>query len=155
MTPLNLGDRATDTPLPVNSIQRKFSAALGELVFPAAGTVLGSTDPMRITVTPPRRCYWVVEGQLIQRGPSGTWVRSDWTLSLTPADLSGRNIVQCANTMEYTGGYFGDAASTEWYLEANTTYNCEMRSAIAGGTWYYMQEIHTFLFGYTIGDGVY
>jgi hypothetical protein len=123
--------------------------------MPAAGTVLGSTDPMRITVTPPRRCYWIVDANLIQAAPAGTWVRSDWSLVLTPADLNGRNLVQCANGLEQGGNYWGDNCSTAWYLEANTAYTCEMRSAIAGGTYYYMSEIHTSMFGYTIGDGVY
>ena len=155
MTPVNLGDQPLNVPLQVNSVQRKFSAALGQLAFPAANTVLGSTDPMRIAVTPSRRCYWITEANLIQMTAAGTWVRSDWALYLTPADLLGRNLVQCANGLEQGGQYWHDCCCMSWYLEANTAYTCEMRSSINGGTYYYMQELHTTLFGYTIGDGVY
>ena len=156
MTPINLGDRPTNAPLPVHSVQRNLAAALGQLAFPAAGTVLGSTSPMRIAVTPPRRCYWICEAALIQGAPAGTWARQDWSLTLTPSDLNGRNTVQCANGLEHGGNYMTDTAGTAWFLEANTAYTCQMVSAIAAaGGFYYMQEVHTYLFGYTIGDGVY
>ncbi len=156
MTPVNLGDRPLNVPLPITSVQRCLPAALGALVLPAANTVLGSTSPMRISVTPPRRCYWMCEAEIMQAVvTAGTWIRSDWALYLTPADLIGRNLVQCANGIEQGGQWWSDSACTAWYLEANTLYTCEMRSSIAGGSYYYMHEQHTTLFGYTIGDGVY
>ena len=154
MTPLNLGDRPTDQPLPVHSVQRKFSSGLGAIAMPVAGTVLGSTDPMTITVTPPRRCFWVIEASILRAAAAGTWVRQDWGLSLVPTDLYGRTLCQCANGMEQGGNWWIDTCSTEYYLEANTAYTCRMISSIQAGN-YYMADVHTTLFGYTIGDGVY
>jgi hypothetical protein len=147
-----LRDRLTAAPA-YGSVQRCFSAGLGDLAFPAAGTVLGASSPMRISVTPPGRCWWIVEACILQRATAGTWVRSDWALILTPADLNGRTTVQCANGLEQGGNYNSDSATTSWYLERNVAYTCEMRSAINGGTFYYMQEVHTTLFGYTTGEG--
>lgn len=155
MTPVNLADRPTNVPLPVGSVQRTFAAPNATTAFPAAGTVLGTGTALQIAVTPPRRCFWVVTASLIQYCTAG-WVRNDWGLRLTPADLNGRSVVQCAMGLESGGNWQFDAVETNWYLEANTAYVCAMVCYIQGANCnYYQSEAHTNIFGYTIGDGNY
>jgi len=156
MSPTALGARRSDMPLPVHSIQRNFGNNTGTQNWPAAGVTFGAGWNMQIGVRPERRCVWVVEAQMILYRTAGAWSRADWGLYCTPADLNGKTFQQAANTDEHGGNWHTDAMSCVWFLEANTSYVCDMRSIITDAAhFYYMSYIHTTIVGYTIGDGVY
>jgi len=155
--PTPLGTLPTNQPAPIGNLQRIFGAVEGSATWPAAGTYVynGIGVPLSFNLTPTRRCFWVVQANLLVLSNAANWNRFDGALNITPADRSGRTLgARFAHAMATGVGWVSLAFSAEFSLEANVAYQAYLTSAVTDNvTQYHLAQRHLNFFAYTIGEG--
>lgn len=161
MTPILLGDRLSNLPVPAGRPFKKPVYSEGAVAFPPQGNFLymsdnGAVGPFNL----PYR-YWLhVGGNNIYQN-TVAWTRRDVAFFLVVngsygPDLNGRQVHQNADSSE-TVNWDGNSIEVQYYCEANTTYNVYWlaQNTPSSQCYYYRHPTHTNMWAYTVGEGVY
>ena len=158
--PTALGILPTNQPAPVGQLQRVIGGANAAPAWPPSGTIFdnGAGQQLSLAFSSPRRCFLVVEANLLVISSAGAYNRCDASININPADLNGRAIGQ-RSAMSGTAngiGWMSFTMSAMFMLEANVGYVAYLLSQIQGaGVTYHQATPYLNFFGYTIGEGVY
>jgi hypothetical protein len=121
------------------------------------GTVLqdGAGGNMTISVTPTRRCWWLVHGQTLWAQVEAVWMSFEVWLFLQPADLNYYNTFRTQHSMHSAVSWQSVSLDGLWTLEANTTYYCSLVWGYSSGynQTYHCHPVYHYIEGELIGEG--
>jgi hypothetical protein len=134
---VNLGQLASNTPVPTGVCQIKRGAGSTDMTFNntvAQGTVItdGAGQPMRISVTPTNPGWWVIRAESVWSSPDAVWRYWTWYVGISPTDADGVTGDWNHGCTHSITGYRESCLNTIFRLNANTTYSATM-------TWGYSQ----------------
>lgn len=163
MSPTNLGNLPSNLPLPNQRVQVKRATGYKGIDVNSgtpAGTKLTDYEgnPLQISYTPRYPCLWLVRGNVASHGVSGGWLRCDWGIYITPADVDGITLghqcpMNCYDNTVVEWRTF--AAACMFRLAAGITYNAYLAQVYSqGGSQQYLSYAgYMRIIGVVLGEG--
>ena len=160
--PTNFGALPTDQPVPVAHAARSFAWVGNQNRVNnlwAVGTPLpnGVGGFYQLSVTPPRRCYWVVGVEMLWTSPDIIWSNVAVGVRLNPADLDGVVIgnylyAACHGSLPWRTYQ----SSYPYRLEGGVTYTATLtfEGSSNNNQDYYYHPNHQMMTGVLVGEGV-
>jgi hypothetical protein len=157
MTPVLLGDLASNQPAPTGLCQIKRGASDAQTVCPANNSIMydGAGAPMQIAITPARPGWWIIRAETIFIIADAAWYYFAWYIQLSPADANGQSIDYGHHCLHNAVGWRQQAIDTAFRLNASTAYTATLyfRDRQAGTVYYWTGATYTYIAGEFIGEG--
>jgi len=160
MTPVNLGDLPTNSPVPLGTCQLKRGAVDGQVNYTSAnadGTVIldGAGAPMQIQVTPAVNSWWLIRAEMIWSSPDAAWSYQQVRIDLTPADLDGFSKDYAMLPIHSALSWQDVNIHTAYRIAANTLYTARLCWVTSNAYNHYMWtgKDYTYISGELIAEG--
>ncbi len=134
MSPVNLANLPSNSPLLLGRVQVKTAGATGGgsnynntiSARPLTDAPSLGGNPMRIAVTPQYDCWWRVTAYSIWLSTDAVWSRADWGIDLSPADANGYSRTQCLQWLHSATQWMHSHCTALYRLSANIAYTATM-----------------------------